>query len=883
MLERVVAHVRGIATRRRVAAEVDDELAFHLEHEIAANIGRGMPPAEARRVALASLGGVAQTAEAIRDVRTLSIEALWRDVRHAVRSLRATPAFTVVALAVLTLSIGASTAIFSIVDGVVLRALPFPGQDRLVAVGDVDKNQLTAQAEHLAAPQNFIDWDAQQSVFTDLAAIGYAGVSLRAEPGQDPEVLNAQSVTPDFFSVLGVQPLLGRPFTPANQVAGRARVAVISYSLWQRRFGGAPDVLDRPLPGVQGDFEILGVMPPGFAYPVGAPKPTEVWLPIVFQDDERVRANSFGYRLRVIGRLRDGVSIGQAQAQMEQIFARLAAETPRWFTHRAVKVEPLQEYLTRGVRTWMLMLLAAVACVLLIACVNLANLMLVRASARSRELMIRSALGASRWDLARALLVESLLLSVTGAALGAALAWLAVDALRAAIPAEVPRIAAITVDLRILGVTMIAAVVTGVIFGAAPLAQLSQFAADRGLMRVTRGSAASPLHQRLRAAFLVTEVALATILLVGSGLFLASFARVSSVNLGLDPRSVLSVYVRPMTGAHNAAVSRERNRGLLRAILDSVRTIPGVEQAALIGGGVPLRGDLRTMDFDIPGRQLPPNQDIDYNEISADYFRVMRIPLLAGRAFDDNADREASEPVVIINEAAAQKFFPGENPVGQMVDFVGRRRIVGVVGSVRHDGPETNWRRQGYVPIDQTRAFGATLMLRLSRDPGEVLPAIKTIVWSQFPGIPMPDVEMLSTYLAGLVAPRRFNMLLLNLFGVMGIVIACVGIYGVMAYTVALRTNEIGIRLALGAVPAVILRSVLGRAATYLGGGLAIGLLGAWLLASLVAGFLFEVEPHDLSVYASVGAVLIVTGLLAAFLPARRASRVDPLIALRLD
>ena len=633
MLHQLSAYVSGILGRRRTATEADDELAFHVEQEIEANTARGMSPAEARRVALASLGGLTQTAESIRAVRVLSIEALWRDLRHAIRSLRATPAFTVVALAVLTLSIGASTAIFSVVDGVVLRALPFPDQDRLVAVGDVDTTKISAQSENLAAAQNFLDWDVQQQdVFTGLAAIGYAGVSLRAEPGQDPEVLNAQAVTSDFFAVLGVPPLIGRPFTLDNEVNGRALVAVISYSLWQRRFGGAPDIIGRHLPGVLRDFEIVGVMPPAFAYPVGAPKPTEVWLPLVFQDEERVRANSFGYRLQVIGRLRDGVSIEQAQARMDQIFARLAAETPRWFERRAFTVEPLQEYLTRGVRTWMLMLLGAVACVLLIACVNIANLMLVRASARSRELMIRSAIGASRWDLARALLVESLVLSLTGAALGAGLAWLAVDALRAAIPAEVPRIASITVDLRILAVTIAAAVATGLIFGAAPLSQLSRFAADRGLMRMTRGSA-SPLQQRLRTAFLVTEVALAVVLLIGSGLFLASFVRVSSVNLGLDYRGVLAVYVRPMTGANNWKISQERNRGLLRTILDRARTLPGVEGAALLGGGVPLRGDFRTVNFGIPGRELPRNEDLVYNEISADYFRVMRIPLLAGRAF----------------------------------------------------------------------------------------------------------------------------------------------------------------------------------------------------------------------------------------------------------
>jgi putative ABC transport system permease protein len=888
MLMRLIARVRSMVGRRQIDAEAAEELAFHLEHETQANVARGMTTHEARRVALITLGGAAQTLEAVRDVRATSLDRWWRDFRHACRSLRATPSFTIVALAVSTLSIGASTAIFSVVDGVLLRPLPFADADRLVAVGeldlrnrseqDVDRRVQEAGGDdlHRVAPQNFLDWHAQQRVFTGLAAIGYASLSLKAEPGQEPETLTAQAVTADFFPVLGAAPLIGRTFTADHEVDGRARVAVISYGLWQRRFGGSPDVIGRSLKGQLADFEILGVMPPSFAYPVGAIDPTDVWLPNVFRPEDRVRGDDFSYRLQVIGRLRDGTSLEQAQAQMDRITAGLARETPRWFEHRVAYVEPLHEYITRGVRRWMLMLLGAVGFMLLIACVNLANLTLVRASARARDLVIRAALGASRWDLARGLLVESLLLSLGGAVLGTIVAALGLEALRAAIPPEVPRVAAIAIDLRVLAATVLVAVASGLLFGAAPLVQVG-----RGSQTpVTRTDTANRMQHWMRAGLVVSEVACALVLLVGSGLFIASFARVASVDLGLDPRHVLTVRVRPLVGPKNWALAQQRHPGLLRDLVADVRAIPGVEVAALVQGGVPLRGDLRTTEFAIPGRELPPGEDLDFNQISPDYFRALRVPLLDGRSFTGD-DRQGSEPVVIINRAAAQRYFPGENPIGKTVQFLGVRRIVGVVGNIRHDGPEAGWRRQGFVPLEQSQQVGATLVLRLSRSARDVLPAVKAAIWSQFPDVALPDVETLSGYLGRLTAQRRFLMLLFSLLGLLGAVITCVGIYGVMAYVVELRTHEIGIRIALGARPGVILSSILGQALTYLGAGLAIGLPGAWLLGALVAGFLFQVEPHDVRIYGWVMAALVTTGIAAALFPARRAARVDPLVALR--
>ncbi len=885
MLTRVLAYLRGLITRRRANAEADDELAFHVEGETAANIARGMSPVEARRVALRDLGGLTQTAEAVRGVRTLWFDALWRDVRHAVRSLRRTPAFTTVALAVLTLSIGASTAIFSVVDGVVLRGLPFDESDRLVAVFERHKTGDWTRETNGTAPQNFLDWRDQQDVFTGIAAIGYGSIVLERDGDHEPETLLSRRVTADFFPVLRTNPILGRLFTADNEVDGRHTVAVISYNLWQRRFGGAPDVIGARLPGQLVEFEVIGVLPPSFRFPdAGDMEHIDVWTPYVVADEDRVRGNSYGYNLHVIARLRDGVSIEQARAQMDQITARLAAETPRWFEDRVAGVEPLRPYLARGVSGWLFMLLAAVAGVLLIACVNLANLMLVRASTRRRELGIRAALGASRWTLARTLLVESLVLSLAGTALGVFIAWLGVDALRAAIPAEVPRVAAIAVDLRVLAVAAVTAILTGIAFGVAPALQFTRPSAGRALHDGRRGNTTGGGRRRLDSSLIIAEVALAVVLLTGAGLFLASFARVTSVDLGVDTEEVLTVRIRRQAGAANWSLAQQRNRGLLDNVIERVRAIPGVETAALVEGGVPLRGDLRTIALGVPGRELPRGQDLDFNVISPDYFLALRVPLLAGRFFDAR-DRQGSEPVAIINEATARRYFGDEDPVGKVIDFAGLRTVVGVVGNIRHDGPETDWRTQGFIPLHQSDAVNATLVLRTTTGAASVLPAVKDIIWSQFPDVPLPmaDVQALDQYVSRLVAQRRFNMLLMGLFGALGLVIASIGVYGAMAAIVAQKTQEIGIRMALGALPSAILKAVVGRAVFYLACGMTIGLAGAWMTSQLVARFLFQIEPRDPVVFLTACVVLVLAGFIAAFVPARRAARVNPIIAMRAD
>jgi putative ABC transport system permease protein len=821
----------------------------------------------------------------------LLMTGLWQDVRHATRSLIRTPGFTTVALLVLTLSIGVLTAIFSVVDAVVIRSLPFEESERLVAVGERNTRESSRTSQNRVAPQNYLDWRDRQDVFTALGATWETSISLRRDDGGEPETIRAQWATSDLFSALRVSPAIGRPFTSNNEIPGHARVTVISHALWQRRFGGATDIVGKPLPGLLGDFEILGVMPPGFSYPVHAREPTEAWIPYVPRPEDRVRGNSFGYNLQVIGRLRDGVSLAQAQQRMNHITAELAKETPRWFTDRVAMVESLQEYVTRPVRQWMFMLLAAAMFVMLIACVNLANLMLVRATTRVRDVSVRTALGASRWHLARMLIAESLMLSLAGAFLGVLVAHMAVDALRLITPVEVPRAAAIAVDGRVLIATTLAAIGTGLLFGMAPLLHFWRWDTSLVLHHRERAGTADNPTQRLRAGLVVAEVALAIVLLIGAGLFLSSFARVTAVDLGLDRHNVLMVRIRPYVGPPQASTSlpvtspenaRARHPEMLERVLERVRAIPGVNVAALAGGGLPLRGDLITVNFGIPGRELPRNTDIALNEVSPDFFDALSVHLQRGRVFTD-ADRQGSLPVAIVSEAAARRYFGDEDAVGKVVQLRGARTIVGVVGNIRHDGPEVDVRTQAYVPFAQSRLIAATVILQTSVNPQTILPAVKNAAWSEFPNLPIADADTLDQYFGALVAQRGFNMLLIGLFGLLGLAIASLGMYGVLSYVVVQRTNEIGIRLALGAVPSSIRQSILQRAMSYIVLGTGIGVAAAYLLARFVTTLLFEVKPDDPTVYACAVAVVVITGIIAAFAPALRASRVDPLVALRYE
>ena len=813
------------------------------------------------------------------------------DLKAAFRSFKSSKTFTVVALLVLMLGIGASTAVFSVVDAVVLRGLPFDEHDRLVAVGQrhqpgggsasripVDPSRDPLQLSS-AAPQNYMDWAAQQQVFESIAAIAGGAVTLR-EPGAEPEDLRSQRVTADFFKVLRVQPALGRGPVADEEVDGRHRVAVLSDGLWRRRFGADPAIVGRAIPLEGGSYEVIGVMPADFMYPVGATRPTDLWVPYVVPADERIRnPQRVSIYLQTIARLKPGVSVQQAQAQMDQVAAALEKAHPVWNKDSRIGVRPLRDHIVGGnTKSWMLMLLGAVAIVLLIACANVANLLLARASAREREVGVRAALGASRWRLVRQLMVESLVLSIAGTALATVLAWWAVQVLRNAMPEGVPRISQISIDLRVLGAAAGLALVTGILFGLVPALQLSKPDLANALKEGARGSVGGQ-RQRLRSALVVLEVALAVVLLVGASLFIGSFITLMRIDPGFNPENVLTVQVSPRF--EPGKPSADSSRAFID-IVERISQAPGVVHASMISGGIPMGGGMSITTITVPGRKIENDDGISIRGVTPEYHKALRIPLKAGRLFEAT-DRKDGANVVILNESAARKYFPGENPVGRSVGLNQDRTVVGIVGDVHQFSLETEPRAEAYVPIAQQETPFGDLMIRTSDDPYQVLPAVKAAVLAVLPDVPLRNVRTMEEIFARRVAQRRLNMLLLGLFGVLGLVISAVGIYGVMAYVVAQRTREIGVRMALGATRSNVVGMVLGNAGLLVVLGLVIGGVGAWYLSAAAKSFLFRLDPSDPRAFVAAVASLSLAALVASAIPALRAASIDPMVALRAE
>ncbi len=807
------------------------------------------------------------------------------DFKAAFRSLTSSKTFTGVALIVLTLGIGATTAIFSVVDAVVLRGLPFDEHDRLVAVGErrTDSRATDPTRDPLqlssAAPQNYVDWAAQQRVFEAIAAIAGGAVTLTS-PGGEPEDLRSQRVTAGFFDVLRARPAIGRPFSAEHEVDGRHRVAVLSDALWRRRFGADPGIIGRTIPLDAGTHEVIGVMPADFAYPVGAVRPTDVWVPYVVPANERVRnLQSISIYLQTIARLKPGVSIQQAQAQMDQISAAIRTAHPEWHKGSVAGVRPLIDHLL-GARTksWLLLLLGAVGMVLLIACANVANLLLARATAREREIGIRAALGAGRWRLIRQLLIESVTLSAIATACSVVLAWWAIGLLRNAMPEGVPRVAAIALDLRVLGAAAGLSLLTGMLFGIVPALQLSRPDLTQALKDGGRGSVGSG-RQRLRSVLVVAEVAIAVVLLVGAALFIGSFAALMRIDPGFDPDRVLTVQISPRwepgSGGPNKTVA-------FLEILDRLRGTPELTYASIISGGMPFGGSMSSTTLRIPGRTVDGNSSVSVRHVTTDYHRTLRIPLRAGRLFEDT-DRQNGPAVVIINESAARKFFPGEDPVGRAVEISSDepQTIVGVVGDVHQTSLEAPATAEAYLLVSQGEIGSGELLVRTSGDPYRVLPSVKTAVLAAMPDVPLRNVRTMEELMARRVAQRRLNMLLLGLFGLLGLVIAAVGIYGVLAYVVAQRTREIGVRMALGAGRSAVIAMVLRSAALMVVAGLVVGGAGAWYLSAAAKAFLFRLDATDPRAFAAALATLALAAFVASAIPARRAASVDPMTALR--
>jgi putative ABC transport system permease protein len=793
---------------------------------------------------------------------------LLRDGRYALRQLVRTPAFTAVAILTIAVGIGATSAMFSVVNGVLLRPLPYPEPDGLVRVHEV----VPQYGRFSVAPGTFLDWRQQSTVFESLAA--YSGNSVTFTGGDGPERIPSASVSAELWEVLKVRPALGRSFAKDEDAPGRDGVVVLSHGAWQRRFGSDPSVLGRSVALNGRPCTIVGVMPAGFYFPS---RDAELWTPLAL---DPAKASRGAHYLGVVGRTKAGVSVRQAEAEMQTVAERLAREFPDTNAGESAAVVQLHEQVVGRIRPALLTLFAAVGFVILIACANVANLLLVRASVRERELAIRTALGASRRRLVMQMLAESVLLAVAGGALGVLLAYLAVPAIRTLSAGSIPRVEDVAVDARVMGFAALASLLTGVVFGLAPAWQASRASIGDALKEGSRGSASA--GGRARGALLVGEMALSMVLLVGAALLLRSFDRLTSVNPGFDAERVLAFQVALPQASYAEDHDRIRFFGDL---LQRLEVLPQVRAAGMVQT-LPMRGGY-VLSFAIQGR--PPAKPGDepsarHRSVSAKYFATLGIPLLRGRAFGER-DVAGAPMVAVIDQAFAERHFPNEDPLGRGLDIgngtEGFYEIVGVVANVHHDGLDADPAPTMYVPFEQDVFSSMWIVARTDGDPAQLAGAARLAVRELDSGLPASRMGPLADAVSDSVAQRRFSMLLLGLFALIALFLAAVGLYGVVAYAVGQRTREIGVRMAIGAQAGDVLRLVLGGGMRLAFAGVAVGTAAALALARLVASLLFEVTPFDPTSYAATALVLLAVAALACYLPASRAMRLDPLAALR--
>ena len=804
---------------------------------------------------------------------------LWQDVRYGWRTLRARPGFTFAAILALALGIGANTAIFSVVSAVLLRPLPYPAPERLVWLWE--NNPGSDIKKEPASIPNYRDWRSQNQSFEELT--GFARTIANLTGTGEPERLTGSSVVANFFTTLRVTPMLGRAFLAEENTPGQNRVVVLSHSLWQRRFGGDRDIAGRTITLNGNPHTIVGVMPAGFKHPdPGMVKPPELWLPLSINPSSDGRRNDF---LRVIGRLKPGVTFEQARMEMEAISARLAREYPAPNAGWTVAAITLHERFSGDVRRALWMLMLAVGFVLLIACANVANLLLARAASREREIAIRSALGAHRWRLLRQLLTESTLLALAGGTFGLLLAVWGVAALTAMAPQNLPRLDEIGISYGIFIFTIVTSLLTGIIFGIVPALTATRLNLNESLKesgRTTEGRRTG----RLRDAVVIGEIAVALVLLVCAGLMVRSFRRLQGVDPGFRSDHILTTQVLlPRTKYQDGP----QIAALFDQLLVRARALPGVETAASVDS-VPLAGGGNVLSFSIEGRPAPPPEqvvDAETFNISPGFFATFGIPFVAGEDF--SARDVANAPgVAIINETMARRYFPGEEPIGKRLTLGNPQtgpwqKIIGVVKDIQRSDLAAPPYPQMYSAYAQAPSRVMSLALRTSGDPLSQTAAVRSVLRSLDPDLPLASVTTMEQLLADSVARPRFNTFLFAIFAAVGLILAAVGIYGVISYSVTQRTHEIGIRLALGAGETDVLRLVLGEGLKLAVGGVATGLVVAGALAQLMASLLFGVGPFDLVTFAVVSALIVIVALVACYMPARRAMKVDPMVALRYE
>lgn len=885
----MLASIRALLSRigtwlspRGADQDFQQELLAHLEMLTEDNLRRGLTREEAVRAARVRLGGLTQLQEAHRDLRGLPvIDALWQDTRHALRMLRRNPGFTAVAVLTLALGIGANTATFSVVHAVLLKPLPYSRSEELFNVFQVQPQQGN-KGTGWSYP-NFTELRDQTTVFSELAGVQQRQLTLNSRG--EPAVVHTSVVTPELFSLFGATPLAGRGLRSEDGKPGAPPVVVLSESLWRGSLGADPNVIGSSIDLDKRPFTVVGVMPAAFRFPLlrdGA----QVWIPVV--QDPLFRSwmpQRAGHWLQVTGRLKPGVSIEQAQAELDAVGARLAQAFPAENEGWAIRMVPLQQLIVGDAKSPLLVLLGAVGLVLLIACANIANLLLARATSRVREIAIRASLGAARGRIVRQLLSEATVLGLLGGALGVALAYWSVRTLSPLLPSSLTRVNEIRVDTVVLGFAFLVSVLAALLFGLAPAFLAAGSRPQEGLREGGGRSGESGVRRRARSVLVATEVALAMVLLVGAGLLLRSFARLTSVNPGFEVQHVLKADISLPRNMYStprqwAAFSDE--------LLARLQAEPGMQDSA-VAVPRPIADRCVVLGFDIVGS--PPStanasRAAEYVSVSPEYFRVMGIPLRSGRLFD-RRDTSSSSRVAVVSQALATLHFPNQNPVGRRLVFGfppssgEEREIVGIVGDVRAMGLGEKPGPMMYVPYAQEPFWGANLVVRSAMSAGGVAATIRQAVRSLDKDLPVTDIATMPDVLETSVAQPRFRTVLFGLFAAIALCLAATGIFGVISYSVSCRTNEIGVRVALGASRGAILRMVLRETLVLTLAGLAVGVPVSLAAARLVRNLLFEVPVNDPTTVTGVALLLSAVAALAGFVPARRAMRVEAMVALR--
>ena len=809
-----------------------------------------------------------------------------QDIRYAFRMLLKRPGFTVIVVLTLALGIGANTTIFSALDAVLLNPLPYKDPDRLVVIWETNKHlgpEMWDRNE--VAMGNFLDWRSRNQNFDQLAALFDTAMNLTGVG--EPQRIQSCVVTTNFFQAIGVQPMLGRSFLPEEEKPGAPFTVILSHDLWQRQFGSDPNIINKSLTLNAHQVAVVGVMPPGFELQFPTSKHVDMWVPFIIDvadPDYHDRSQNFLY---TVARLKPNVSQEQAQAEMSLIASQLQQQYPETNAERGVRVVPLHKQVVGNVESYLYMLFAAVGFLLLIACTNVAGLLLARVTARHREVAIRIAVGASRWRLIRQLLTESVILSALSGLFGLLLAYGGVKILIALTPSEVPRLHEIGLHVPVFLWTLTISIVTGVLFGLAPAVQASKPDLNTALKESSGRNPGSFKGSGLRNLLVVSEVAVALLLLVGAGLMTKSFVRLQQVDPGFDATNVVSMNIALPTSKYR----QQQVNVFYDQLIERLRNLPGVKSVAGIDV-LPLSNGNVSSRFLVEGAPFVPLADRPYagvRVVTPDYFQTMGIPHLRGRSFTEQ-DQGNTPGVVIVNEALANRYWPNEDAIGKRLgsfeEVPGKQKwleIVGVVGNVRHKAIEMEVMEEVYFPYKQSPGNFMNLVVRTTSEPASMVPAIRSQVLSVDKDQPVSDIMTMDQRVAKSVAAKRFVMFLLGAFSILALGLASVGIYGVMAYLVTQRTQEIGVRMALGAQKRDVLKLVVRKGMALAIIGAAIGLVASLALTRLMRSLLFEVTPTDWLTFVTASTVLLIAALLASYIPAHRATKVDPLTALRYE